>query len=238
MGIDPKSPENIEENLASAAIVSRNIETLKLLIKNGCPYKSIENISPLSYSISYENIDAIKFFIEIGEKVKAEDFANACKSCHKIVEFLLDRISDEELNSPVKGSYAVHWICQTENPKIVESALNRGININLLDEYGRSGLHYLDYAKSETDSIQIFELFVQRGFDINMKCVDKNGNEVNSVLAAHLIVIDPRLKSIEWLLKHGARTDVKITNRGIKMMEYIKKSSNKKLKNFFDNYNT
>lgn len=182
---------------------------------------------------------AIKFFYEIGEKVKAEDFKIACRLCHDIiVKFSLDHISDEELNSPVNGSYAVHWICRTKSPQIVESVLNRGININLLDKNGRSGLHYLSGAKSETDCIKIFELFVQRGFDINIKCVDQNGKEVNSVLAEHLFVINLRLKPIEWLLRHGARTDVKIPNRGMTIIEYINKSSNRKLKQLFDNYYT
>lgn len=238
MGIDPKSPENMKENLVSAAIISNNIDVLKLLIKNGCSYQSIKNQRPLLFSILYENIDAVKFFYEMGEKIKAEDLEMACKSCHGIVEFLLDHISDEELNSPVNGSYAVHWICQSGSPQIVEYALNRGININLLDKNGCSGLHYLSYAKSETDCIKIFELFVQRGFDINIKCVDQNGKEVNSVLAAHLFVIKLRLKSIEWLLKHGARTDVKIPNRGMTIIEFINKTSNRKLKQLFDNYNT
>ncbi|KAK8871950.1 hypothetical protein M9Y10_007696 [Tritrichomonas musculus] len=238
MGIDPKSPENMEENLVSAAIISSNIDVLKLLIKNGYPYQSIKNKRPLLYSIVFKSIDAVKFFYEMGEKIKAEDLEFACNSCHGILEFLLDHISDEELNSPVNGSYAVHWICRTKSPQIVESVLNRGININLLDKNGRSGLHYLSEAKSETDLIKIFELFVQSGFDINIKCVDQNGKEVNSVLAEHLFAINLRLKLIEWLLRHGARTDVKIPNRGMTIIEYINKQSNRKLKQLFDNYNT
>ena len=78
---------------------------------------------------------AIKFFYEIGEKVKAEDFKIACRLCHDIiVKFSLDHISDEELNSPVNESYAVHCIYQSESPKIIEAVLNRGENINLLDK--------------------------------------------------------------------------------------------------------
>lgn len=240
MGLDPNSYENINDDPVHAAIQSSNIDILRLMIKKGCPCKSLNNRSPLFESIINRNIEAVKFFVEIGEIVKAKDFYFACSHASHFdkLELLLDHISDEELYSQVDGSYAVHWICESGNLKIIEAALNRGINVNLLNKYGLTGLHNLNVHTSETDRIRIFELFVQHGFDINIKCVDQNGKEVNSLLGQIILDISLRPKEIEWLLKHGARTDVKIQNKNFTILEYVNRHRNRELKQIFHKYNT
>ena len=93
---------------------------------------------------------------------------------------------------------AIHWICQTENPQIVELALNYTIDINRMTNDGKTGPMYF-IKQNEENNITILEMLVNHGFDINQRM-----DLYPSLLEFFAFGLKKKFLITKWLLQHGA----------------------------------
>ena len=112
-----------------------------------------------------------------------------------------------DLPKDIVGSSAIHWACKSRNYEIIKTIVDKGCDINRLDEKGNSFIFYLS-DMNEKDLIKTLELLVSRGFDINQP------PDRNTVLGSFLInFIRPPYETIKWLISHGANLDAPLYSK-------------------------
>lgn len=224
-GANPNSPENVQDNLLEISIGVHIIEIFKELLKRGCKENPDKKGSLLKTAILTHNEEILKILIENGEEVSISNFAEACKCNVNSAKLLIDHISSDELNKPFNGNFAVHWICQLGDFEVAEKALIKGIDVNKLNDNGKSGFHFLSHIKSV--DVKLMNLFFDYGFDANIT------QEGNSVLGDFLITIYPNAQAIDCLLKHGASVDSILFKSNKTIENYVKGIRNKEIKKVF-----
>ncbi|OHT12418.1 ankyrin repeat-containing protein [Tritrichomonas foetus] len=113
---------------------------------------------------------------------------------------------------------AVHWICTSCNPEIARIILAKGIDVNRLDHDGHMGPFYMLDVGEEDEIIEVLELLLQAGLDVNKKTPT-----TSSILGEFVSSITKPLKIIEWLLAHGASMNSKLTT-GQTIFEFMKQT--------------
>ena len=114
-------------------------------------------------------------------------------------------MSNIELPPNLQCKSAVHWICISCKPEIARIILAKGIDVNRLDHDGHMGPFYMLDVGDEDEVIEVFELLLQAGLDINKKT-----KTTSSILGEFVTSITKPLKIIEWLLAHGASMNSKL----------------------------
>ena len=124
-----------------------------------------------------------------------------------------------DLPSDYQSSGAVHWICTSCNPEIARIILSKGgVDVNRLDQEGHMGPFYMLDIGEEDDNIEVLELLLQYGLEINKKTP-----KTASILGEFVSSITKPLKIIEWLLAHGADMNSKLTT-GKTILEFMNQS--------------
>ena len=173
----------VDNDGATALFYASEIETMDYLIKNGIDVnkKDITGRTPLiQHSLAYENQDHVKFLLEKGADINAQDN---------------------------EGVTTLMFAVQTDKTKIIDICLSEKADINIKDNEGKTALFHTissfgilenvkamtenmfgDYAKTdyiknymnqkkmeETDTaIRLIKLLVSNGADINAQ--DNKGN--------------------------------------------------------------
>jgi ankyrin repeat protein len=102
------------------------------------------------------------------------------------------------------SSYAdpIHIAAETGDLAGVQVVLDKGVDVNAKDEFGRTPLH----LPSQNGHIEVVELLIAKGADVNAKT--KNGDT-----ALHYAVSNDRNEIVELLIAEGADVNAK-TNIG------------------------
>lgn len=81
----------------------------------------------------------------------------------------IERATDIEIPLPnVKGP--VHWMCTLLDVDIAKEFLKFNIDVNRFDQDGNTGLYFLkNKPKYEKEVLEIMELLINAGFDVNIK---------------------------------------------------------------------
>lgn len=190
-------------------INTKNIECLKIFLKYIKPTKTYAQHTPLMQAVINNQTQAIVLLLETDCMIKqmTDKFETALSlAClnenEDAVRLIADKIIDDiDIPKDKKAPGATHWACYSCNPHIVEIILNRDININRFDQHGHTGPYYLLDRGTEDNTIRILEMYVKRGYDINLH--DKNKN---TIFGEFLIAIKKCYKIYEWFLSHGADT--------------------------------
>lgn len=137
----------------------------------------------------------------------------------------------DNIDIPPEWQYkaAVHWACSSCNPEITRIILSHGIDVNRLDQDGHMGPFYMLDIGNQENTIEVLELLLQAGLDINKKTPNSS-----SILSDYVSSITKPLKIIEWLLAHGANMNEKMNN-GLTIYEFMCRSRD--LKALADRYN-
>lgn len=235
-----------DSNPFTLLIKNKNVDALKTLLKYASFNVSSLIETPVMQAIRINQPDIIPLLIESGEDaeklicVKGE-FISAlsliCKSelvnKEGIVSLIISKsnIIDIDEDNQVQG--AAHWICISKSPAICRMVLQKGIDVNRFDMNGLSGPALL-VDKDDNIVIEILELFLQYGFDLD--------GMANSIIAKPLLVhfcsaINPSPTVIQWLIDHGANLYLEYTySHGVRKTPLEVGLKKRKLKSLFSKY--
>ncbi|OHT10034.1 hypothetical protein TRFO_20837 [Tritrichomonas foetus] len=153
----------------------------------------------------------------------------------ELVKYLLNYVTQIDRSPDIKCKSAIHWICQSHSLNIVREVLKHNIDVNRFDDKGQPGPFYLLDRTSEEVTIDILELLVQYGYDINN--VYRYHQQQKSLLCHFLSGIKPVYRIIEWLLQHGADPSIPFyTNNHKKLNAYDIAKKKPLMKSLLDKY--
>lgn len=244
--------EEKKENMMYSVIQIRSFNCLKVLIDSGFIFKDNHAEifkSPLELCAFYHFLPAIKYYVEVEKTPITSEIIyyaidssfnkNSMKS-NKVIKYIINHASDEEINKRIRKETIIHTLNKHDvNIEITKMVLERGANVNSLDDEGHSTLYWLSFHNRPNDDDILFcELLYEYGLDINMECFNCKGQKVDSILGSFIQQLGKNLLVIEWLLQHGARSDVlKYPNRNNKTIRDIAlKARHKKLSDLFKKY--
>lgn len=132
-----------------------------------------------------------------------------------LLRCLVDRAMDIDPPTDLRVKCAVHWMCESGSLEVAQVLMESGIDVSRLDDNGKSGASYLvDHAPQDV-AVQILEMMANSGWGINL------GNP--TALGEYVAGIDPGVRPIEWLIRHGANLRGASAIRGKSIVEMIEK---------------
>ena len=184
------------------AIEVQCVDCMKLLLQRG--RVKVVGDSLLMTAVKHVYPEAVRLLLEAGKNpdyIGESSFDTPLRvACYfkneRCVELLLEKTVSPD-PKPVYDTGAVFWICESHNVRIARMMLEKGIDVNRLDVHNRMGVSRLVDRATEDESIEIMELMVRHGWDMN--------NEKASVLAIGEFMdsIEPQkyINVIKWLIK-------------------------------------
>lgn len=215
-----KNHRQILDQCIRNSVIRRDSESLYLLLtlKNDI---NVDN-SPLMTAITAQNIDAVKLLLDLSPNLNYYNsryetaLSIACLwNNYDIVRILLDNMSEIDLPPQLQVKAAVHWMCQSGNPKICRLMLDRGIDVNRLDQEGRPGLFYLTTNVKE-DVLAILNMMYQHRMIIDQK--------ENNPITKFTSSIGNYSYAIEWFITHGTSLET-LVKPDMKLQTWINKQS-------------
>ncbi|KAH0788828.1 ankyrin repeat protein [Histomonas meleagridis] len=242
-GADINSPANKRNGSVSQAVRRQNIECLRILIKKGSKEtRDQRDYTPLMLAITNYQFEAVPILLDSGEDPEyfAPDGKSALfLSCFTdnvdVVRLLCEKMRVVDIDPQKNAKGLIHYACMSYDPEIVKIVLTKNIEINRMDEEGRLGPWYLADMAKEEDIIQILEMLVDKGLNLNL--VKNLGHEKNSdpLLGSFVIAIKKMMNVMEWMLVHGADPNMKMQS-GKTIMEIAEKSPNRYIRQLFMKY--
>lgn len=154
---------------------------IKLLLHRGADInQKVENIgSPLVYACRRKDLDSARLLIDAGADLLSVDIGGhsalhmtICKS--KIGEKLFDylvSLGADPLRLDRRGCNGLHYAARANNFFILEKILKRGPDVNVVDGYGWTSLHWA--AASLRDSKHVIQALLKQGVNVHIK--DRDG---------------------------------------------------------------
>ena len=203
----PDQKKYLKDSLEYAVKIHK-IDCLEILLKYIKPSHDPGDLTLLMYAIIGNVTSAIPLLLKAGcdpgaiTKDNKTALSLACmQGNYEAVRMIADALTDVDIPETIKARSAVHWICQSHDPRIAKIILSKGINANRLDDLGYPGpFHMIDACKEE-ESIEMLELLYSYGFNVNI-----HSNGKNSILGEYLTAIKKQYNVIEWLILKGADT--------------------------------
>jgi ankyrin repeat protein len=225
-------------------IKTQNVECLEIILRHLRPSRSSADKTPLMLAVINNQTEAVSLLLKSkcdpDARTKENDTALSL-ACfmpnYEAVKMIAEVLVEVDIPDDIKDVAAVHWICQSRDPRIAEIILDKGIDVNRLDKDGRSGPFYMLDAPNEDDILKIFNLLYDYGFNVNIR-----GKQQNSILGEFLLGIKKSYKIIDWLLSKGANLNVLIIKKDKAKRETCKQfmekaaESDPKLKKILEKY--
>jgi hypothetical protein len=95
--------------------------------------------------------------------------------------------------------------------------IEKGIQVQRVDQDGFVGPHYLVDAASDDEAIELLEMLVQAGWDIDQP----SGKRQSTLLGDYIASIDRPKKVIEWLIRHKANLGAPSFNGSGRIIDVI-----------------
>ena len=150
--LDPNSIQDSYRNntILHMTVYDGNLESTKLLLDYGANInaKNKYGLTPFNYAIS-------DFYPPIARNII------------KVLKFLA---SNPNLN--VEDNFPLHYASTLGSPEIIEILIDRGIDVNIRNDFNTTPLH----RASESWSLKSIKLLLSKGADIN--CRDNSGGSV------------------------------------------------------------
>lgn len=243
-GVNPKSSANYRNDPIGKAVQSKNMECVKVLLSHGERPPQNDNYTlPMSAAINIQP-KAVEYLLDVDPNpinycspVKHQSLLGLC--CFYGVNFkqtilnILRRADNVEPNIPdVDGP--VHWICTIVDIDIAKEFLKHDINVNRLDQDGKTGFHYLfDKPDKEATILELMGLLIDAGFDVNIRREPRpNMPSPPSVLEHFCSSIKKSYPIISFLIDNGADIYA-LDKNGNRLCDTIMSRRDAKLKKLF-----
>ncbi|QGR53979.1 ankyrin repeat-containing protein [Moumouvirus maliensis] len=160
--------------------------------------KDLKGAVPLSYSIKYKNIYAIKQLLDKGADVnyKSVDNMNALhlavlRKDIEVTKLIINHVKN--INSrTLQGSTALHFACSFQLHDIVELLLNNGADQNIIElEYDFQPIFYSIIQ----NNVAITKLLIDSGANPNYQ--DYLGNTI-----IHYCIIDNHIEILDYIINN------------------------------------
>ena len=167
----------------------------------------------LTIAVQFKNNHMAKFFVANKADVNIQDrqgrtaitWATFNKDV-EMVNFLIDNDADIDIPNN-NGSTVLKWAAEFGNVEMTQIYIDNHADVNVQSNDGNTPL-ILAAKKGDTDNyLKVAELLIAHKADINAQ----NKYEGRSPLIA--AVVNRQIKTVEWLLKHGAEPNLR-NNRG------------------------
>lgn len=243
----------VRDDVISKCISCRSVECLRILLEHSeskkdqfgdtsMPMKAIINNQPEALRLLVHSPADINFINQQGESV----FSLACFYGMNFKGVILDMLRlmgnntiEPPPNISCKG--VCHWACQLGDLDVARAMFSKpGLLINRLDNQGNPGIFqlidkYSNQAETQ-NAIDLMKLLIEKGFDINIRAPKANGvYKTESILEKFTTSIKPNVKIVEFLISNGA--DIKAYKKGQnrRLIDVIRQSRNKQMKEIFLN---
>lgn len=154
---------------------------IKLLVHRGANVnQKVKNIgSPLLYAAQRANIDSARPLIEAGADLDSVDIGghsalhlaiSNAEAGEELFDYLVGLGADPLLLDR-RGCNGLHYAARASNPHALEKILERGPDVNSIDGYGWTSLHWA--AASLRESKQVIQALLDKGCNKHIK--DKGG---------------------------------------------------------------
>lgn len=155
-------------------------------------------VTPLSYAVSHNNIDAITFLVEHGANIEANYFEYAAKlksfeSLQKLLEIgVYIEKAEDNITTPL------HWLARYNNVEFITKMFKLGANIEAKDKDGFTPLHYA----AGNNIVDAITKLIELGANIDAK--DKDGRT-----PLHYAAANNNVDAITKLIELGANIEAK-----------------------------
>lgn len=184
-----------------------------------------EGYTPIMYSVKYKvNPEIIKLFIKKGANVNLKAKDNKCDTALHLacknddldaVKILLENNAAPNVKN-VKKEFPIH-IASTKNSYELNDLLSNNVNLNVYDQNGYTPIMHSVIKNIQLD---VIELFIRKGSNINLPSKKKSGNTV-----LHMACCLGYVDLVKVLLEHNP--DLTIRNSSnltpLMMAEKLKK---------------
>jgi ankyrin repeat protein len=208
------TPE-VRVHCINIAVNTKSVDVLNILLQNS----SGKDSSPLITAISNNNLEAIPILIESNCNLQycTSNFTTAlsaaCKqSSVSVVKMLCDKMTDVDINPVLKVDAACHWICISGSPEIARIILAHDIDVNRLNADNKTCVSLMKTVIPEEDDIEILEMLLEKGFNINHTPI--------SPLTNYVTGIKKKPKVVAWFIENGFNLNAKVNNK-YTFREYI-----------------
>lgn len=183
--------------LLTVAVVMNRVDLVQLLIEHGA---DVERTSFLGRLDDAERPVA-DLLIASGKKVPDWMLPRACRpdvssnEIHRVTVLL-----NYGANLDDHGTYeltALHYAVRGGKLPLIRLLLERGAQVDVLDESGLTPLLHLAKTRSKANPIPVLELLVANGANVDAR------NETQSTLLMHF-ARQGKAEPVQWLLAHGA----------------------------------
>src|SRR5207248_3348353 len=183
--------------LLTLAVVMNRVDLVKLLIEHGA---DVERTGLLGRLDDAERPVA-DLLIAHGKKVPAWMLPRACRPDVSSNELHRVRVLlDYSASLDDRGRYgltALHYAVRGGKLPLIQLLLERGAQVNALDEDGLTPLLHLSKTRSKADPIPVMELLASSGANLDAR--DKTQGTLLMYFARQ-----GKAEAVQWLLAHGA----------------------------------
>jgi ankyrin repeat protein len=183
--------------LLTLAVVMNRVDLVKLLIEHGADVERTEFLGRLDDA----ERPVADLLIAHGKRVPAWMLPRACRpdvsrnELHRVTVLL-----DYGASIDDRGRYgltALHYAVRGGKLPLIQLLLQRGAQVNALDETGLTPLVHLPKTRSKADPIPVMELLAASGANLDAR--DENQSTLLMYFARQ-----GKAEPVEWLLSHGA----------------------------------
>ncbi|OHT14498.1 hypothetical protein TRFO_15167 [Tritrichomonas foetus] len=246
--VNIKSQANSRNNPFFKAAQNRNIECLKVLLKNGeRPPNNDDFTFPMHAAINLQP-EAVEFLIEYDESlinfcspVTHRTLLGLCcfngDSFKKVILNILRKAQEMEIEPPsnFECQGPIHWMCIFLDLDVAHAFLQHKINVNRIDNEGKTGFHYLidKPAHMENTIIELMKLLISYGFNVNIQRKSQQNASISSTVLEHFVTaISKSYKIIEFLIYNNA--DIYALNKHNKrLIDIVMSKNDEKMKKIF-----
>ncbi|OHT07405.1 ankyrin repeat-containing protein [Tritrichomonas foetus] len=207
-GAQVNSTSNQTHDIVKAAIEANAVECLKLFLQYISKPED-RYYSVIMQAIIQLHFDAVPILVEAGMNPNhiingKTAISFACfNNATSVVKYLSKHVKEVDLpaDGVIYDGYAVHWICQSCDLEICKILLEKGIDVNRVNNRGWIGPHYL-VDKDPSIVFQIVTMLFAHGLVIDRLLPGQKISILNEFQSS--IKKRKYQDLINWLIEHGA----------------------------------
>jgi ankyrin repeat protein len=231
----------IDNGIITRAVINNNVTILPLLLEKCTPDEIKSNSREfIHYAVINEHIEALEILLKFGADINYSlDSFYSETPIYNAIQYKNDQLAvfliknGSDCNKIECGESLFHKAVENGMMETVDSLLDKGFDINSLDEYGYSPL----MIAANTENNGLLKLLLDHGADTNIFVI-KQGEYINNALS--IAVFADNEKNVLTLLVYGADPSIKSkylnTNENNTLYDYARMMKMNKIASYLKKY--